>query len=147
MSAAPATDQVDFDFELSEREIAFELSEELYPLDAVYGASYGFIDRCFVFLTRPGDRRVGVRLRTREPATPAQFEELAGEFANELLNQALRHRISESTLSIRDYYMARAFHAGETRSATIEALLSELDQEELAAEPLEVPVPWEKASV
>jgi His-Xaa-Ser system protein HxsD len=147
MSAEPVTDQVDFDFELAEREIAFALSEELYPLDAIYGASYGFIDRCFVFLARPGDRRVRVRLRTRDSATPTQLEELAGEFANELLNQALRHRISESTLSIRDYYMARAFHAGEARSATIEALLSELDQEELAAEPLEVPVPWEKASV
>jgi His-Xaa-Ser system protein HxsD len=135
-------DTADFQFELGPREISFELHEELYPLDAIYGASYIFVDRCYVFLTRPGDRRVKVRLRTREESSEAALEGLAGEFANELLNQALRHRISESTVTIRDYYMARAFHSSEART-TVDALLAELDAEELAQESLEVAVPWE----
>lgn len=149
-SAAPGdaitlgnSDRADFDFLLGEREIRFDLDESLYALDAVYGAAYIFIDRCYVFLFRPADKKVTVRLRTREPSNPAQLEALAGEFANELLNQVLRLRIGESTLSIRDYYMARAFHATENRS-TIDQLLAELDGEELAQDTLEVPVPWEK---
>lgn len=136
------TETVDFQFELSEREIAFEIDEDLYALDAIYGASYIFIDRCFVFLARPADRRVRVRLRTREAVAESVLEELAGEFANELLNQAMRHRISDSTIAIRDYYMARAFHSTEA-SSTVDALLAELDAEEMAKESLEVSVPWE----
>jgi hypothetical protein len=39
--------------------------------------------------------------------------------------------------------MARAFF-GEQQSSTISELLAELDAEELAEEPLEVAVPWDK---
>ena len=136
-------EEVAFNFLLGEREVQFRIDETLYARDAVYGAAYLFIDRCYVFLTRPADNCVGVRLRTREASSATQLEALAGEFANELLNQVLRLRISESTLSIRDYYMARAFHATEERS-TIDQLLAELDAEEMATDSLEIPVPWEK---
>jgi len=141
--APQSGESVDFQFELSEREVAFELDEELYPLDAIYGAAYLFVDRCYVFLSRPADRRVRVRLRTRDTVAEAVLEELAGEFANELLNQVLRRRISDSTKSIREYYMARAFFGGESR-ATIDALLAELDSEEMQEESLEISVPWER---
>lgn len=141
--AQAPSDAAEFQFLLGEREVQFRIDETLYALDAIYGAAYLFIDRCYVFLTRPADKCVGVRLRTREASTEQQLEALAGEFANELLNQVLRLRISESTLTIRDYYMARAFHATEARS-TIDQLLAELDAEEMASDPLEVPVPWEK---
>jgi His-Xaa-Ser system protein HxsD len=144
-AGAASAEQVDFDFLLGEREIRFDIDETLYPLDAIYGAAYIFIDRAYVFLTRPADKKVTVRLRTRDAADEKQLEALAGEFANELLNQALRVRIGESTVSIRDYYMARAFHATESRS-TIDQLLAELDAEELATDSLEIPVPWEKSS-
>lgn len=144
-STDPAVETVDFDFKLGEREIRFDIDESLYALDAIYGASYVFIDRCYVYLLRPSDKKVTVRLRTRDAADASQLEALAGEFANELLNQALRIRISESTVSIRDYYMARAFHASESRS-TIDQLLAELDAEELAEDSLKVAVPWEKAA-
>jgi His-Xaa-Ser system protein HxsD len=142
-ASEPSGEAVDFRFELAEREVAFELDESLYPLDAIYGASYLFVDRCYVFLLRPADRRVRVRLRTREAASPDALEALAGEFANELLNQALRRRISDSTRTIREYYMARAFFGNESR-ATIDALLAELDSEEMKEDALEVPVPWER---
>lgn len=138
-----AEEQVDFAFTLSEREISFDIDETLYPLDAVYGASYLFVDRSFVFLARPSDRHVRVRLRSREAASPEALEALAGEFANELLNQVLRRRISDSTRTIREYYMARAFFGTESR-ATIDALLAELDAEEMKEEPLEIAVPWEQ---
>lgn len=137
------SDRADFDFELSERQIRFVVDEQLYPRDAVYGAAYIFIDRCYVLLDRPADQRVAVRLRTKGPSTEAELEALAGEFANELLNQVLRVRLGESTARIREYYMARAFFSTDQKS-TIDQLLAELDAEEMAEAPLEVAVPWER---
>jgi len=136
-------EQVDFEFVLADREVSFDIDETLYPLDAIYGASYLFVDRCYVFLARPADRRVTVRLRTRDASDREALEALAGEFANELLNQVLRRRISDSTQTIREYYMARAFFGSESR-ATIDALLAELDAEEMKEESLEIAVPWEQ---
>jgi His-Xaa-Ser system protein HxsD len=138
-----AEESVQFDFDLAPRQITFDISEDVYPLDAIYGTAYLFIDRCYVFMTRPADRALRVRLRTRGDADEAALEALAGEFANELLNQTLRHRISQSTSVIREYYMARAFYGSEARS-TVDALLAELDEEEMAEDNLEVAVPWEK---
>jgi len=143
MSEEQREEAVDFTFELSEREIAFDLDEDLYALDAVYGACYLFIDRCYVFLARPAERKVRVRLRAKDEATPAELEALAGEFANELLNSQLRVRIGRATAGIREQYMARAFF-GTQQSSTISELLAELDAEELAEDPLEVAVPWDQ---
>lgn len=140
-----AAETVDFTFELGEREVSFDIDEELYALDAVYGASYLFIDRAYVFLARPSDKKVRVRLRTKEAATAEALEALAGEFANELLNSQLRFRLGRSTAGIREQYMAKAFF-GQAQSSTISELLAELDSEELAEDPLEIAVPWETES-
>ena len=148
MSAASTDDssntspERELTFEIDERTIAIEISEELYPLDAIYGAAYLFIDRCWLYLGRPADRVVRVELRSKEAAPGDEaLETLAGEFANELLNQVMRFRIGESTATIREYYMARAFFGG-TNNASIDALLAELDQEELEEGDLEIAVPW-----
>jgi len=133
---------VDFTFQLSEREISFDIDEDVYAIDAVYSASYLFVDRCYVFLARPSDKKIRVRLRAKDESTSDAMEALAGEFANELLNSQLRFRLGRSTAAIREQYMARAFF-GEQRSSTIAELLAELDAEEMAEEPLEIPVPWE----
>lgn len=140
-----AAETVDFTFELGEREVSFDVDEELYALDAVYGASYLFIDRAYVFLARPADKKVRVRLRPKEATTPEALEALAGEFANELLNSQLRFRLGRSTATIREQYMQKAFF-GQAQSSTIAELLAELDSEELAEDPLEIAVPWESES-
>lgn len=138
-----APEQVDFTFQLTDREISFDVDEDLYAADAIYSAAYLFIDRCYVFLARPSERKVRVRLRSKTTEVTAnELEALAGEFANELLNSQLRVRIGRATAGIREQYMARAFFGGE-QGSTIADLLAELDAEELAEEPLEVPVPWE----
>lgn len=145
MSESQTSERVDFDYEIAERQIRFVIDEQLYARDAVFGAAYIFVDRCYVLLDRPADQKVAVRLRTKGPSTEAELEALAGEFANELLNQMLRLRIGESTARIREYYMARAFFSSDNKS-TIDQLLAELDAEEMAEAPLEVPVPWEKSA-
>jgi His-Xaa-Ser system protein HxsD len=63
---------------------SFEVDETVYPLEAIYGAAYLFVDRCFVFLSRSRPQAVNVRLTSRASATSAELETLAGEFMNEL---------------------------------------------------------------
>jgi His-Xaa-Ser system protein HxsD len=122
------------------RRVSFTLDENIYPRDAIYGAAYLFIGKCYLFFTRPADDRIEVRIKPKEDA---DLEKLAGEFANELLNQVVRQRIGESTAQIREYYMAKAFFA-DSNQTSIDALLAELDAEELEEDPLEISVPWEE---
>jgi His-Xaa-Ser system protein HxsD len=137
------SEQAEFTFSLDDQSVSFGIDESLYPLDAVYGASYLFLDRCYVFLSRPRERVVDVRLRPRTAGDQAQLEALAGEFANELLNQVIRLRVGESTAKIREYYMARAFYVDPNR-ANIDAILAELDREEAGEDPLDISVPWDE---
>ena len=126
---------------VDDRSVAVLVDERLYPLDAIYGAALSFVDRCWVLLDRPAADRVQVRLRSKGEASPEQLEALAGGFANALLGQAMRLRVGESTRALREYTVARAFFGDDTR-ATIDALLAELDAEELEDDPLEIQVPW-----
>jgi His-Xaa-Ser system protein HxsD len=128
--------------DLGERRVRFEVDESIYDLDVIQGAAYLFLDRGYVFLDRPADRRVAVVLKTRGEATAESLEALAGEFANELLNQALRKSIGASNAKIREFILAKAFFSVDAPSS-IDKLLAELDAEEM--EPLEIPVPWEKS--
>jgi len=137
-----ASSTVELTYELSERKVSFTIDESLYPRDAVYGAAYLFVDRCWLYLSRPESGQIGVHLRNKQDATEQELEALAGEFANELLNQVVRLRVGESTAQIREYYMAKAFFADSNQSS-IDALLAELDAEELDEDPLEISVPWE----
>jgi len=127
----------------SDSELNIVIDESLYPLDAVYGACYIFIDRCYLFLHRPEDKKIGIRFRAKDTSSKESMEALVGEFSNELLNQVLRFKISEATAQIREYTMARAFVSSPAQTS-IDALLAELDAEELEEDDLEISVPWEE---
>lgn len=127
---------------LDERRVVFVVDETLFPMDSIYGAAYRFVDRCWLHLRRPADRRVEVRLKAKGPTTVTELEALAGEFANELLNQVVRQRVGETNSKLREYVIARAFTTAPARNSSIDALLAELDAEELAEDELQVAVPW-----
>jgi His-Xaa-Ser system protein HxsD len=130
-------------FTLGPDHASFDVDETVYPLEAIYGASYLFVDRCFVFLSRPSPRIVNVRLTSRAPATAAELDTLAGEFVNEVLSQVTRLRLSQATARIREYYTAAALRAAAS-APSVDDLLAELDSEELGDDPLEISVPWEE---
>lgn len=130
-------------FRLGQNHIVFEVDETVYPLEAVYGASYLFLEKCFVYLSRPRAAAVDVRLTARESTTPADLDALAGEFANELLSQATRLRLSQASTRIREYYTAAALRAAAA-APSVDELLAELEAEELLEDPLEIMVPWEE---
>ena len=142
--AETLADTEEFTYAIADRTVAFALDESIYNKDAIFGTAYLFIEKCYVYLTRPDENTIGVRLRTREQATESELEMMAGEFVNELLNQMIRHTVGQSTMRIREYYMARAFFATDTQT-TIDDLLAELDDEELEEAPLEIAVPWEES--
>lgn len=129
-------------FEIGADSIRVPVDEDLYPRDALYGAAYTFLDRCWIHLRRGETRHIDVVLRGKSGLDRAGLVALAGEFANELLHQSVRKQVGDATAPIRQYYMARAFF-GDDRRASIDALLAQLDQEELAEDALRIQVPWE----
>jgi hypothetical protein len=50
----------------TERSVSMTIDAELYPLQAVYGASYIFLDRCYVFLDRPSAGQFRVTLTAKQ---------------------------------------------------------------------------------
>jgi His-Xaa-Ser system protein HxsD len=84
-----------------------DLDEELYSTDAIFRVAYDFTDRYFVFLSRPAAGVILVLLAPQNPSTP--FRDVAGIFANALIDQRLRERIERDTSLIRDLLVAQAF--------------------------------------
>lgn len=89
-------------------EIAFELDETLYPLEAVQNAVYVFTDRAYVRVERSRPERLKV-VMTVKAGSPASVRiELKGEFDNELIHQVLRQRVSASNQKIREFIVTKA---------------------------------------
>src|SRR5579859_6436261 len=84
-----------------EHAVELSFAKSIYPLDAVYGAAYVFIDRCFVLLDEPdaGFYRVTLAWKKGEPTDEA-LRNLGGEFANELLSCAWRAQIAKENRGI-----------------------------------------------
>jgi His-Xaa-Ser system protein HxsD len=121
--------------------LQIEFDEGLYPKDAIYGAAYIFIDRCYVHLDRPRDGRVGVSLRLK-PGSKASLPDVAGEFENELLGQAWRRSIIEENRSLIELVSSRAL-AGAAGPPGLDDLLN-LDAGGGAFEdPLGIAMSWE----
>jgi His-Xaa-Ser system protein HxsD len=79
--------------------LSVSLDIDLYPRDVLYAAAYVFLDRAYVLLDQTGTRFL-VHLRGKQPMEEATLRALAGEFENELLAQALRHRVVKTNLKI-----------------------------------------------
>jgi His-Xaa-Ser system protein HxsD len=79
--------------------LTLSLDVGLYPRDVLYAAAYVFLDRAYVLLDRQ-DSRFVVRFRSKRPLEEETFRAMAGEFENELLAQALRHRVFDANQRI-----------------------------------------------
>ncbi len=82
--------------DLREGTAVVALDTSLYPLPAIYGATYVFIDRAYVVLDRPADGRIRVTLMAKQPSpTVEDLRALVGELANEVLACAFRHQLTQ----------------------------------------------------
>lgn len=128
---------------LGEAAVELELDEGLYPKDAVYGAAYVFIDRCYVHLDRAGDRRIKVTLRAKKgKAEDAQA--WAGEFENELLGQAWRRQIIEENRQLIESITTRALGGAAGPPGLDELLAMDIGDATAFDDPLGIAMSWEE---
>jgi len=93
---------------MKENILKFNLSTDLYPLEAIYQTCYTFLDRAYIYLDSPSAKKVLVSLRGKKKISPEKFKALRGEFMNELLNSALRLEVSKRNRRIRELIVGRA---------------------------------------
>jgi His-Xaa-Ser system protein HxsD len=80
---------------------------DLYTREALFRACYQFTERCFLYLRHGPGNSVVVEFRRRHPE--ADLADIAGSFANELINQRVRAGIARETQHLREMIVAHAF--------------------------------------
>jgi His-Xaa-Ser system protein HxsD len=124
---------------------AITLDRDVYPLDAVYGAAYVFIDRCYVLFDAPDDKHIRVELAGRQPLSAEALGELAGEFGNELVTQLWRSRVLEHNRPLVQALASRALSgaAGLEGLEGLDEMPGELSADAFD-DPLGIAIPWEE---
>ena len=123
-----------FPVEVDQGSARLELDETVYPLEAVYGAAYIFIDRCYVLVDRPAPGKWRVTLSPKKDG-PGDLRALGGEFANELLSCAWRHQITQQNRAVIEAVTTQAI-AGAMGAPS----LDELEKFDFSAETFEDPL-------
>lgn len=98
------------EYSISKDKANLTICEDVYPLEAVLRTAYIFIDDYYVFLDKKEAGQIHVSISPKQ-ACEASPDNIAGEFYNELLNQALRLAISASTKTIRELITTRALYS------------------------------------
>jgi len=129
--------------------LSLSLDAGLYPRDVLYAAAYVFLDRAYVLLDRDGTRFL-VHLRGKQRFDETTLRAMAGEFANELLAQALRHQVVKANQRIIEDITTLAI-TGAAGSAAAQARaedpplvdLQDPAEDGFLDDPLGIAVPWE----
>lgn len=123
--------------------LVLEFDEGLYPQDAVYGAAYIFIDRCYVYLDRPQPGRISVRLKLK-PGVERQLEDLAGEFENELLGQAWRRQIIDENRQLIEQVTTQGLEGAAGPPGLDDLMSEQIDDDTAFEDPLGIAMSWEE---
>ena len=127
----------------AEGSVTITVDSAVYPLEAVYGAAYIFIDRCFVLLDRPRAGAYSATLTPKGEASPEALRQMAGEFANELLSQAWRQKIIEENRVVIETVTTQAL-AGAMGPPTLDDLAAFDFTEDAFDDPLGIAISWEE---
>jgi len=134
--------------------------KSLYSTDALFGTAFVFLDRCYVHCDMADADHVEVVLVPRSESKWS-LAELAGEFKNEMVNQALRFKLAKQTEKVRTMIVGRAIgesipeegnaQGGPVANAVPELppevakLLSEEEESlDFLDDPFGIAVPWEE---
>jgi His-Xaa-Ser system protein HxsD len=124
--------------------VVVPVDKTVYPLDAIYGAAYVFLDRAYVYLEKEKENTVRVSLASKTPADRDALMALGGEFVNELLNQAIRANLDDGARKIREYIVVKSHYGQPSGNMDIEGLLDQTLKEAFDEDPLDIAVPWEE---
>lgn len=129
--------------ERGSRSIALRLQAGSYPLPAVYGAAYVFLDRCWVLLDKPDAEHLRVTLTARDAAIDAAtLDAFASELAEELVSAAWRVGVEHDTRALIEAAVARA-HAGGDAPPSLDELASYEFSKDTMDDPLGIAMSWE----
>lgn len=135
-------EQVDAD--VSAHAVTVTVDDSLYPLDAVYGASYTFLDRCYVLLDRAAPSRTRITLTPKKEATTeAELRGWAGELTNELLSCAWRSQIVRENRAVIEAVTLQAI-SGAMGPPSLDDLQDFDFSEEPFEDPLGIGLSWEE---
>jgi His-Xaa-Ser system protein HxsD len=128
----------------TERSVSMILDAELYPLQAVYGASYVFLDRCYVFLDKPAAGQLRVTLSAKQTVEENEaLRQLVGQFANELLSCAWRHQVTQDNRVAIETVTVQAI-AGAMGEPSLDDLADFDFTDEALDDPLGIAQSWEE---
>jgi His-Xaa-Ser system protein HxsD len=127
---------------VGERAVDIELDASIYPLEAIYGAAYVFIDRCYVWLDRPAPGRVSVTLTAKTEVSAEDLRALAGEFGNELLSCTWRAEITRNNRALIEAVTLQAF-GGAMGPPSLDELEAFDFSDEAFDDPLGIAQSWE----
>jgi His-Xaa-Ser system protein HxsD len=126
------------------RSVSITIDAELYPLQAVYGAAYIFIDRCYVFIDRPQAGRWRITLAAKQDVAESEaLRAVVGEFANELLSCAWRHQITQDNRVAIETVTVQAI-AGAMGEPSLDDLADFDFTDEALDDPLGIAQSWEE---
>ncbi|MDP3043534.1 MAG: His-Xaa-Ser system protein HxsD [bacterium] len=128
-----------FQINSPKNQITFFLDSKLYPIEAIYGAAYVFIDRAYIFLDGDPQKEIIICLKGKKKMNFKELEGLQGEFYNELLNYLLRVKIAKRNKKVRDFIVGTALVSG---SNIFDSSPDGSDNDYLD-DPLGIAVPWE----
>ncbi len=129
---------------VSGRTLSAIVAEGAYPLAALYGAAYVFLDRCWVLLDRPSPAEVRVSLTYKTEPPEGALDALAGELAEELVSCAWRAGVAGETRSMIEQATSRA-HSGADAGPSLDDLTRYEFGDDATADPLGLAMSWEEA--
>lgn len=130
--------------DLTQGTARFAVDLSLYPLDAVYGAAYAFIDRCWVFLEKDAQGQVLVSLAPKAPPADAPtLQRWAGEFSNELLSCAWRHQLAAENKTLLEQVTSLAL-GGALGPPSLDDLANFDFSGQALEDPLGIAMSWEE---
>ena len=120
--------------------VHLKLPLALYPADALLGAAYVLLDRCFVHLDEPETGRATVTLRAKPGAAST---DVAGEFLNEALAQSWRRAILADNRASIEMISARAVSGAAGPPGLDDLLAMETSDQSAFDDPLGIAMSWE----
>lgn len=125
--------------------VSLVLDEGVFARPVGLAAAYRFIDRCYVRLEGRPRGRLQVVLKGKQPIDADGLARLGGDFCNEVVHQAERHRVSERTEALRAAIVGRALMSAEPagNGSPLQPAGSSADCDYLD-DPLGIAVPWEE---
>jgi len=134
-------------------ELVISLNPKIYPLEAIYGACYVFIDKAYLFLNGDSKKEIKVSIMGKQKLELKNLKKIAGEFKNELLNYTLRLSIAKNTKKIRETIVERALfsvlpHEEELKvidqSEQTNKKTEQTNKKIIEDDPLGIATPWEE---